>query len=472
MSKVAEQVSSLELADYQRAARTLLSNPLITDTYPNRAALPLIRRWADQLRPDLHEVLGYRLITTANTARLLRVQDGLDLTRPARTRTDRPFDRRRYAYLVLALAALGRSGTQIALSELADAVGADAGRIDGLGLDTERKPDRDAFVDAVTWLAERGALALADGSAADWVNNPDRAEALYDIDREVVFAIYRPNRVLQHLPSVTGLLDSDHGIAQGARQAREAASRRARRLVLERPVVYYADVSESLRGQLRHPGLIEDLERLTGETVERRAEGLALVDTSGRLSDFRFPSGGTPSQAALLLSARIAAHVAKSRPPTMPAPTSAERDETLAARIDAGLPVKGVLVELSQLHELVESNEAETAETAEPETAVYPFVTDAWLRATMKQLTSTYGMAFAVAWRGDPDRLLREALRLLASLSLIVKVEGGVLALPLLARYRGTTAEIRPRSRAAHRGGSAERDQPQTDALFDVKEAQ
>lgn len=294
MSKVAENVSSLELADYQRAVRMLLSNPLITDVHPNRAALPLIRRWADQLRADLHEVLGYRLVTTANTARLLRAQDELDVTRPARTKTDRPFDRRRYAYLVLTLAALGRSGTQIALSELAEAVSADAARIDGLGLDTERKPDRDAFVDAVAWLAERGALALADGSAADWVNNPDRAEALYDIDREVVFAIYRPSRVLQHMRSVTGLLDSGHGFAQGRHRVREAASRRARRLVLERPVVYYADVSEALRGQLRHPGLIEDLERLTGQTVERRAEGVALIDASGRLSDLRFPSGGTP----------------------------------------------------------------------------------------------------------------------------------------------------------------------------------
>jgi uncharacterized protein (TIGR02678 family) len=446
MSTVAEQVSSLELAEYQRAVRLLLSNPLVTDAYPSRAALPLIRRWAGQLRTDLFEVLGYRLVTTANTARLLRVQDELDVTRPARTRTDRPFDRRRYAYLVLTLAALGRSGTQIALSELAEAVGADAARIDGLGLDTERKPDRDAFVDAVTWLAERGALALADGSAADWVNSPDRAEALYDIDREIVFAIYRPSRVLQHMRSVTGLLDAPVH-AQGVRRVREAASRRARRLVLERPAVYYADAGEELRGQLRHPGLSEDLERLTGQTVERRAEGVALIDTSGRLSDLRFPSGGTPSQAALLLSARIAAHVTSAKPPTMPAPTATERTEALAARIDAGLPVKGLLAELSD-------GEPAERETAEP--AVYPFVSDAWLRTAMTQLMEAYGKAFAVAWRGDPDRLLREALRLLTALRLVARIEGGVLALPLLARYRGTTAEIKPR--------------PQS--LFDVKEAQ
>ncbi|MEO3876732.1 TIGR02678 family protein [Nonomuraea sp. B12E4] len=434
---VAEQVSPLELADYQRAVRLLLAHPLITEVHPSRAALPLVRRWAAQLRTDLHELLGYRLVTTANTARLLRVQDDLDLTRPAITRTDRPFDRRRYAYLVLALAALGRSGTQIALSELAEAVAADATRVDGLGLDTERKPDRDAFVDAVTWLTERGALALADGSAADWASSPDRAEALYDIDREVVFAIYRPNRVLQHLGSVTGLLETDRGLIQGVHRIREAAARRARRLVLERPVVYYADVSESLRGQLRHPGLAEDLERLTGQAVERRAEGLALIDASGRLSDVRFPSGGTPSQAALLLSTRIAAQVAKGKQPTMPAPTAAERTEAGAARIDVGLPLRGVVTELTAEEP---GTEPETAEGA-----LYPFLTDAWLKGAMKELMSTYGSAFAVAWRGDPDRLLREALRLLSALGLVARVDGGVLALPLLARYRATTAEIKPR---------------------------
>jgi hypothetical protein len=207
--------------------------------------------------------------------------------------------------------------------------------------------------------------------------------------------------------------------------------------VLERPVVYYADAGEELRGQLRHPGLVEDLERLTGQTVERRAEGVALIDSSGRLSDLRFPSGGTPSQAALLLSARIAAHVTVATPPMMPAPTAAERTESLAARIDAGLPVKGILAELS---------DAEPTEREAADPAVYPFVSDAWLRTAMTQLIATYGAAFAVAWRGDPDRLLREALRLLASLRLIAKVEGGALALPLLARYRGTTAEVKPRA--------------------------
>ncbi|WP_405817966.1 TIGR02678 family protein [Streptomyces sp. NBC_01390] len=453
MSRVAEGVSPLELADYQKAVRLVLRHPLVTSGYPDRAALATVRRWADQLRTDLMEVLGYRLVTTADTARLQRAQDGLDATRPALTRAGRPFDRRRYAYLVLTLAALGRHGAQVALGELADAVAADAVRIDGLGLDTARKPDRDAFVDAVTWLTERGALTLADGSATAWAGDPERAEALYDIDREILLAVHHPTRVLQHLTSVTALLDSSGalGLSAGRAAQRRDQARRARRLVLENPVAYYADADSELLGQLRAPALAEDLERLTGLTVERRAEGVALIDTSGRLSDVRFPGGGTVAQAALLLAARISAAVQRSGRHALellPAPTAAERLAARARRIDGALPSRGTVAELTELAEPDEESAYETVVDAdhEPGETRYPFVTDSWLRGRLKEIIGEYGAGFAADLRGDPDRLLDQALDLLAAMSLIVRVDGGALALPLLARYRGVTARVKTRT--------------------------
>lgn len=456
MSRVAEGVSPLELADYQKAVRLVLRHPLVTSGYPDKAALATVRRWADQLRTDLMEALGYRLVTTADTARLQRAQDGLDTTRPALTRAGRPFDRRRYAYLVLTLAALGRHGAQVALGELADAVAADAVRIDGLGLDTARKPDRDAFVDAVTWLTERGALTLADGSAAAWAGDPERAEALYDIDREILLAVHHPTRVLQHLTSVTSLLDSSGalGLSAGRAAQRRDQARRARRLVLENPVAYYADADAELLGQLRAPALAEDLERLTGLTVERRAEGVALVDTSGRLSDLRFPGGGTVAQAALLLAARISAAVQRSGRHALellPAPTAAERLAARARRIDGALPSRGTVAELTELTELAEPDEEPAYETVvdadhEPGETRYPFVTDSWLRGRLKEIIGEYGAGFAADLRGDPDRLLDQALDLLGAMSLIVRVDGGALALPLLARYRGVTARVKTRT--------------------------
>ena len=481
--RVAENVSPLELADYQKAVRLILRQPLVTAVHPDAGALPLVRRWAEQLRTDLHEVLGYRLVTTSDTARLLRVQDELDPTQPAVTAgktTKRVFDRRRYAYLVLTLAALGRSGTQIALSELADAVAADAGRIDGLGMDTARKADRDAFVDAVAWLEARGAVRTADGSAAAWASDPERAEALYDIDREVTTAVYRPNRVLQHLGSVGELLGREGvgGISQGREERRRTASRRARRLVLEQPAVYYADVDDDLRGQLRAPGLVEDLERLTGLTVERRAEGLALLDSARRFSDLGFPAGGTVAQAALLLGARIAEQAARPGTERLPAATAAERRGEAAARLDAAMPDRGLSGALAELAEPgesadldagtedggtegagtedggatgVEAGEAAGAVAAVGAAAIaenlpeteYPFVTDAWLRRTIRELAADYGMGLSDALVADPERLARLAVALLADLRLVAPVDGGVLALPLLARYRGATAVVK-----------------------------
>ncbi|MCX4792162.1 TIGR02678 family protein [Streptomyces sp. NBC_01221] len=462
MSRVAEGVSPLELADYQKAVRLVLRHSLVTPGYPDKTALATVRRWSGQLRTDLMEMLGYRLVTTADTARLQRAQDGLDATRPALTRAGRPFDRRRYAYLVLTLAALGRHGAQVALGELADAVAADAVRIDGLGLDTARKPDRDAFVDAVTWLTERGALTLADGSATAWAGDPERAEALYDIDREILTAVHHPTRVLQHLTSVTALLDSAGALGMSAGRAaqRRDQARRARRLVLENPVAYYADADTELLGQLRAPALAEDLERLTGLTVERRAEGVALIDTSGRLSDIRFPGGGTVAQAALLLAARISAAVRRSGRHALellPAPTAAERLAARARRIDGALPTRSVIAEFAapdepdaaaayETYEQYEAYETHDEAGEERGEARYPFVTDSWLRGRLKEITGEYGAGFAADLRGDPDRLLDQALDLLAAMSLIVRVDGGALALPLLARYRGVTARVKTRT--------------------------
>ncbi|MPZ80534.1 MAG: TIGR02678 family protein [Actinophytocola sp.] len=436
-------IPTFELADYQRAARTLLTHPLVTQTYPNPGALPAIRRWAAELREDLLETFGYRLELSRTTARLLRTLDQLDESQPARTHTDRPFDRRRYAYLALTLAALGRAGTQIALSELADAVAADAIRIAGLGLSTERAADRAAFVDAVAWLEVRGALTLADGSARRWADDPTAGEALYDIDRDVVRAVYRPTRVLQHLRSVTALLTTPTAHSRDTR--RREAGHRARRALLERPVVYYDELDQDARNILRGPHALGDVERITGLTTERRAEGVAVLDTSGAFSDRRFPGTGTVAQAALLLIGEIADRIEDiDAAPLVRLAAPDRRVADLAGAIDAGLPSGGVLGELADQDE-----DAGTGQHGEPEdereNTGHPLLEDGWLAAVLAGLLDRYGSTFAAAWRADPARLLAAALDLLAELRIVVRVEGGVLALPLLARYRQVMVEVRRR---------------------------
>ncbi|MGH2847113.1 MAG: DUF2398 family protein, partial [Thermoleophilaceae bacterium] len=116
--------------------------------------------------------------------------------------------------------------------------------------------------------------------------------------------------------------------------------------------------------------------------------------------------------------------------------------------VDAGLPISGVLADLAEPHEPPaggdpdDLDEHPTQDEPSPARAhEYPLIENGWLRATM----GGYGSAFAAQWRADPDRLLAAALDLLAELRMVATVEGGVLALPLLARYRNAVVEVRRR---------------------------
>ncbi|MEU4422064.1 DUF2398 family protein [Actinoplanes sp. NPDC024001] len=437
--RFAAEVSDLELADYQRAVRLLLRHPLVTATWPDEKALPRIRRFSAELRRDLSEAFGYRLELHGSTARLVRTADRLEPDRPALTRTGRPFDRQRYAYLSLCLATLGRAGIQITLTELADAVAGDANRIAGLGLDPDAGADRRAFVDAVAWLEDRGVLRLADGSSAAWASDPGTGEALYDIARDAVFALFRPPRVLQHIDSVTALLE--RSLSSSGNAERRAAAQAARRAVLERPIVYFDDVPAEIGNHLRGQALPADLYRLTGLRLERRAEGVLLVDTSN-WSVERFPGTGSVAQAAVLLAVAIAERVSDPdgrRARRMPMPDLAEAHTKLIAQVDAGLPA-GIPIAMDTAEPAAQPPPEETEERK------LPLITDSFLREATAEILTSYGSAFGAAWHTDPDRLRAEAVALLVRFGAVLAVPGGVLARPLIGRYRSTVAQVKQRT--------------------------
>lgn len=444
--RFAVDVPELELADYQRAVRLVLRHPLITATWPDERALPRVRRFAATLRRDLAEAFGYRLELHGATARLVRTKDRLDGTQPAVSRTGRPFDRQRYAYLALCLAVLGRAGIQITLSELADSVAGDANRITGLGLDPDHGPDRRAFVDAVAWLEERGVLRLADGSSTAWASDPGAGEALYDVARDVVFALFRPTRVVQHIGSVAALLDRT--MTSSGNAERRQAAQAARRAVVESPVVYHADVEPTVANHLRGSALAADLARLTGLRVERRAEGVLLVDTAGFTVE-RFPGTGSVAQAAVLLAVRMADRVVDPdgrRVKRLVPPHGPGRQQALAGRIDAGLPT-ATLVHLDDTDPAGPwSAEDEGGPDGTDGAGRLPFVTDSFLRTAVGEILQRYATAFGAQWHADPDRLCAEAVALLERFGAVTVVPGGVLVRPLAGRYRHTVATVRPRA--------------------------
>ncbi len=482
------QPAAVQLSDlgaYQSAVRLVLTHDVITATRPRPGTLESVLRWADQLAKDLRDMLGYTLIATTRQVRLIRRLDALDPTQTTifTAKSGRPFDRRRLAYLCLFLASFSRSRVEISLADLVRAFAPTANAIDGLGFDPVVSAHKAAVVDVLDWLSDRGALRLSDGSVEAWTADTERGDALYDIDHDICAALFRPARPVQHLTSAAGLLDATFTSARRAAQ-RGAAAQRAARALVEHPVVYYAQVEPEVAEALRQPGgVAEHLARLTGLAVERRAEGVLLADAGGRFTDRPFPGrGGAVNRAAGLLLAKIADVLEDpDRHPTLlPLPPDAADQRDLLERIDAALPLAGVVTELAWTAPTGEETDAERprdpAELCSPdaggqvtgtsntgasntgtlraggsapdraevpgrtlasEPVLVPFIAGSELHAMITDLYEGVGAAsFTVTWQHDPRGLLGAAVAFLADLRLLRPVASGVLVLPAAARYR------------------------------------
>jgi uncharacterized protein (TIGR02678 family) len=436
--KAAATVPPSDLGSYQHAVRLVLTHDVITATRPRPGILEQVLRWADQMTADFRELLGYTLIATTRQVRLGRRLDALDPTQSAAfaARSGRPFDRRRLAYLCLVLASFQRSRVEISLADLVRTFTPAANAIDGLGFDPTVTAHKAAVVDVLDWLVDRGALRLSDGSLEAWATDTERGDALYDIDHDICAALFRPARPVQHLTSAAGLLDSTFVSAKRGAQ-REAAAQRAGRALLEYPVIYYPQVEPETAEALRQSGVAENLARLTGLAIERRAEGIMLADAGGRFTDRPFPGrGGAVNRAAGLLLAKIADLIEDPGQPltTLPVPSQAQDQRDLLDRIDSALPTAGVV------HELAWSAPTESPFDAERAVALpfaAPFLEDSRMRAMMDELYEELGAtSFTVSWQHDPGGLLAAAVAFLADLRLLRPVPGGALVLPAAARYR------------------------------------
>ena len=446
--KAAAAVQLSDLGSYQHAVRLVLTNDVITAARPRPGVLEQVLRWADQMTGDFRELLGYTLIATTRQVRLNRRIDALDPTQSASfsARSGKPFGRRRLAYLCLVLASFQRSRVEISLADLVRAFSPAANAIDGLGFDPTVSAHKAAVVDVLGWLVDRGALKLSDGSLESWAQDTERGDALYDIDHDICAALFRPARPVQHLTSAAGLLDTTFVSAKRGAQ-REAAAGRAARALIEYPVVYYAQVGPEIAEALRQPGVAENLARLTGLGVERRAEGIMLADAGGRFTDRPFPGrGGAVNRAAGLLLAKIADLIEDpdETPASLEVPTEAEDQRDLLDRIDSALPVAGVVQELAWSAQPGDDNDPERAAVPRPSSPLLaPFIGHSRLHIMIGELYEELGAAsFTITWQHDPRGLLDAALALLADLRLLRPVPGGVLVLPAAARYRNITLAL------------------------------
>ena len=303
------------LQERQGAVRVLLNQPLVVAENPEYR---LIRTHGEWLRTWFAHHVDWQLTITAEAARLRKTPAILDdASRPCRDpKSGAPLSRQGYVYLCLLMAALVRSDRQTTLGALSQELGGHLRAepaFEDLGIRAElRTPaERRELVGAVRLLLDWGVLLRIQGDEENYTRDRE-ADVLYTVNRPVLSRILAATNA----PSlVTGnsfeaRLASTHGDFLSENE--EARHRRWRthffRRLLDDPVVYYDGLSEDERLYLdrQRGSILTEIENATGLVREVRSEGIAMVDTSGRLTDYKLPEDGTEGHLTLLLAEHLA----------------------------------------------------------------------------------------------------------------------------------------------------------------------
>jgi uncharacterized protein (TIGR02678 family) len=356
--------------------------------------LELVRRHAEYLREWFARETGWNLQVERQCARLYK--------RPATfedaTRGLAEFDRDRYVLLCLACAVLERAESQITLRALGERLLEAAADPDlaarGFTYTLEGARERRSLVSICRLLLEFGVLGRVAGDEEAYVNQS--GDVLYDVHRRVLARLPAGTRGASLVAITQPDLDFDGRLAALAEEyvpdtpdgRRTALRHRLARRLLDDPVLYHDELMADERDYLanqRGP-LAYRLAQAAGLTAELRAEGLALVDVDGELSDKHLPAVGTEAHATLL----VAEYLAR------------------AAQTDRHT--------IHSLHELA---------------------------SHLRSAADRYGRF----WRKDAREagaeveLAAEAVRRLEALRLIQRVENGVQPLPALQRYAISEAQ-------------------------------
>ena len=226
-----------------------------------------------------------------------------------------PGTRRRYVLLCLALAVLERSDRQTTLGRVAEAIenlhAADPGfAASGIDFELEALSCRRDLVVVIRFLLAHRVLVKVQGEEEQFIL--ERGDVLYRIERPILATLLCVQRGPSTIESedlesrLRDLTDEPRPETDEARN-RALRSRLVRRL-LENPVVYYDDLDDAERSYLlgQRPRLLRTIEDTTGLVAELRAEGIALVDERGDLTDLKMPEQGTDGHHALLVAEYLA----------------------------------------------------------------------------------------------------------------------------------------------------------------------
>lgn len=307
MSNLASVMQVEQRAERARALKHLLAHPITL-----AAAAPeifrAILRHREWLVSWFADHPGWTLFVDPHGgfARLHKVPANPDSTRGASASGRAEFDRRRYTVFCLALAAFDELGAQTTLVTLAKHVEELAAEDQQLPpFDPTSGSERRAFVEALRLLVELGVLRVREGDADRYAQTRD-SDALFDIDERLLSHLISapvppafagtPERLLEEV-----FPETDEGQRLRHRQ-------HALRRLLDDPVLYFEDLEPAAFDWVDHSRgwLYRLLQDDAGFAVERRAEGLAVIDTEGITADTSFPDGGsTAKHAAILLAEQL-----------------------------------------------------------------------------------------------------------------------------------------------------------------------
>jgi uncharacterized protein (TIGR02678 family) len=183
----------------------------------------------------------------------------------------------------------------------------------GFGFALASQQERRELVSVCRTLLDLGVLGRVAGEEEAYVQSgAEQADALYDIYRRALAGMLAAVRGPSTWPSqdAPASLDDrlralvEEPVADSDEGRRTAVRHRLARLLLDDPVVYVERLAPEARAYFlnqRGP-MAARLCEATGLVPESRAEGLALVDESGALTDVAMPAEGTEAHATLLVA--------------------------------------------------------------------------------------------------------------------------------------------------------------------------
>ena len=306
------QQQRFQREEFRACVRALLMTPLMSPGDDDFAA---VRRQTEALREWFSRETGWILQVEREGARLYK-RPG-NLTDAMRGLPG--YDRRRYVLLCLACAVLERADPQITLRLLGERLLELAAEP---GLDftftLEAQHERRELVSVCRTLLGLGVLHRVAGDEETFVQaGGDQADALYDVQRRMLAGMlaavrgpstWAPEEAPVTLEARLRAMVDEH-VADSEEGRRTALRHQLARRLLDDPVVYVETLDAEARAYFfnQRGTMAARLCDAAGLAAEQRAEGLALVDEGGMLTDVAMPAEGTDAHVTLLVAEHLAA---------------------------------------------------------------------------------------------------------------------------------------------------------------------